>query len=272
MENQNTDNEIINETQPSTSPPDVEVVKPFTEHLEDLRSVLIRSFVVLAATFAACLYFTDDIVKFFEWPLTSVAAKLTAGPEFRKLLLRSLHPADAFMVSIKVVLVTALILSSPYTLYQIWQFVRPGLKPKERGLAIPVFAAGVLLFFLGVAFSYFLILRLCLGFFWTYTLKMNIQPDWSIDNYISFVSFMMIAFGVVFEMPILAALLAKLNLINSRLFVGKRRYCYFGIAVVSALLTPPDFLSQPMMIVVMIGLYELSIFIIKWVENHRKTD
>ncbi len=269
MENQSTDKEIIKEPQPSPSQTKVEVeaVKPFTEHLEDLRSVLIRSMVALSVACAACLYFTGDILKIFEWPLNSVAAKVASGAELRKILLRSYHPTDALMVSLKVVMVTGLIFSSPYILYQIWKFVRPGLKPHERRLAIPAFAAGVILFFVGVAFCYFLLLRFCLGFCWEYTLKMNVQPDWSIDNYISFVSFMMLAFGVVFEMPILAAILTKLQLINSRVFAGKRRYFYFGIAIVSALLTPSDFISMPMMVVVMIGLYEFSIFIIKWVEK-----
>jgi sec-independent protein translocase protein TatC len=274
MENQNNDNDKLDVTRPFPRQPEVEAgaVKPFTEHLEDLRGVLIRSLVALGVACAACLYFTDDIIKIFEWPLTSVAERIGSGAELRKTLLRSYHPTDALMVSFKVVIVTGLILASPYIFYQIWRFVRPGLKIHERHLAIPAFAAGVILFLTGVAFCYFLLLRFCLGFCWDYTLKMNVQPDWSIDNYISFVSFMMLAFGVVFEMPILAALLTKLQLINSRLFTGKRRYFYFGIAIVSALLTPSDFISMPMMIVVMIGLYEFSIFIIKWVENPRQTD
>ncbi|MFA5865384.1 MAG: twin-arginine translocase subunit TatC [Phycisphaerae bacterium] len=242
-------------------------VKPFTEHLEDLRGVLIKSIIAVGISFAVCLYFTNDIIHIFEWPLTTLSKNSPQAQEVSKNLLRALHPADALMISLKVVMITAVILASPMIFYQIWCFILPGLKSNERRMVFPIFASGIIFFILGVLFCYFLVLRICLTFLWNFSLKMNIQPDWTIDNYISFVSMLLIAFGVVFEMPVLSAFLAKFNLITTKMLSGKRRYAYFIMAVVSALLTPPEVSSQILMIAAMIGLYELSILIVRMVEK-----
>jgi len=248
-----------------------ELVKPFTEHLEDLRTVLIKSIVAVAIVCGVCLFFTDDIVRLYERPLASLGDQSDGAKEFTHAMLRSLHPADAFMTSIKVVVVTGLILSSPIVFYFLWSFVQPGLKPREQKLVIPVFAGGLLFFLLGVAFCYLVVLRLCLGFFYSYSMKMNIRPEWSIDNYISFVSMMMLAFGVVFEMPVLSAMLAKIGLVSSRFLSSKRLHAYLIIAIVAGVITPPDVFSQVLLIVPMIGLYEVSIFVIKLIEKGSAT-
>ncbi len=269
MDTEPTDNLALPETPPEERPlADQDLVKPFTEHLEDLRYVLIKSLVAVAITCVVCLYFTDDIVHIYEWPLTSLAGSLPEAKDLSHSMLRSLHPADAFMMSIKVVVVTGLIFASPFIFYFIWGFIRPGLNPHEKRVAIPVFAGGILFFLLGVIFCYFVVLRICLRFFYTYTVKMNIQPDWSVDNYISFVAMLLLAFGLVFEMPVLAACLAKFKLITSRFLTAKRLHAYLVIAILSAILTPPDVFSQTLLIIPMIGLYEFSILVIKSIEKH----
>lgn len=248
-----------------------EVVKPFTEHLEDLRFVLIKSLAALGICSAVCLYFAGEIMRVFEWPLNRLIVENGAkADDVKRLLLRSLHPADAFMISIKVVVVTGLIVASPLIIYFLWQFVSPGLTSRERRTAVPIFAGGLVFFLAGVAFCYFVVLRICLSFFYSYTVRMAIQPDWTIDNYISFVSLMLIAFGVVFEMPVVAALLAKFRLITSQYLCAKRLMAWFIIAIIAALVTPPDVLSQILLIVPMIGLYEISILIIRVIEKREQ--
>jgi sec-independent protein translocase protein TatC len=253
-------------------PPRSEAVKPFTEHLEDLRFVLIKSLIVLVLACGACLYFTRDIMKIFEWPLNRLALTDTVKVrDMSQSLLRSLHPADAFMVSLKVVLVAGLIVASPFIIYFLWQFVSPGLTARERRMVLPIFGAGVVFFLLGVAFCYLVVLYACLRFFYTYTIQMGIQPDWTIDNYVSFVATMLIAFGVVFEMPVVAALLAKFRLVGSGFLSGKRLVAWFIISIVAAIVTPPDVLSMILLLVPMMGLYEISILITKVIEKGDRT-
>ena len=201
----------------------------------------------------------DRIIYILERPLfTAVSGETNLE------ILRALSPHEAFLVSIKATLIAGTIIASPLVLFQFWKFILPGLTTKEHSLTLTVLIPGIFFFLLGIAFSYFVVLRVCLHFLWNYTIRMGIKPEWTIGNYMSFVSAILLAFGVVFEMPVVSALLARLNLLSSKTLSGKRLYAFLIIFIAAAVLTPPDVFSQILLAVPMIGLYEISIIVVRF--------
>jgi sec-independent protein translocase protein TatC len=244
-------------------------VKPFLDHLEDLRTVLLKSLLAITVSAVICFFFTDQIVAFFKGPLLSMAKTSEAGQEMTSRILRSLHPADFLMASFKLSAIVGLVLASPLVCYWFWGFVSPGLRREERRIGLPIFFSGLICFLLGVAFCYLVVLKLSLNFLWDYTLQRGVVPEWTFDNYISFVSTMMIAFGVTFEMPVITTLLTKFGLLTQSTLKSKRRYAYLAMVILAAVLTPPDVISQTMLCVPMVILYEISIWVAGLIENDR---
>ncbi len=237
-----------------------EQIKSFSEHLEDLRWTLIKSIITFVIASAFCFYFANSIFAFFERPILSMQQYLNISQPIQ---LRALHPSEAFLMSIKIAFVSGLIFATPIIIYFFWQFLNPAFTPREKKMALPVFISGTICFFIGVLFCYFVILKLCLLFFWKYTLSMGIKPEWTIGNYISFVTTLMLAFGITFEMPVLSFILARLGLLNSYVLSSKRSYAILIIFILAAILTPPDVFSQILLALPMMGLYEISIFTAK---------
>lgn len=170
------------------------------------------------------------------------------------------------MAGLKVTLAAGLVIALPYVIYQIWCFVSPGLSKRERRAALPGIAAGTFFFALGVVFCYFVVLKVCLMFFWKYSDYLGINQQWTIGYYLSFVVSMLLAFGVAFEMPVLTALLARFGLVTGSWLASQRVYAILAIFVIAALVTPPDVISQLLLGIPMIGLYELSIVAAKAME------
>jgi sec-independent protein translocase protein TatC len=243
--------------------------KPFLEHLEDLRWVIIKSLIVMVIFGTVCFLFSDRIVDFFKAPLMSMGSFSASADSLGKGVLRSLHPADFLVTSLKLAALVGLMLASPFVLYFFWSFIAPGLTTSERRAVLPIFISGLFFFLLGVWFCYRVVLKISLYFLWKYTLDRGIMPDWTFDNYISFVSMMMLAFGLTFEMPVVFAFLAKFGLINYRTLTTKRRYAYFILVVLAAIITPPDVASLIILSIPMIGLYELSILVV-WLMGREK--
>ncbi len=238
--------------------------KTFSEHLEDLRWVLIKSIITFVIASIICFYFSNVMFDVLRRPLVEMQQYMKSS---QMIELRALHPSEAFLMSLKIAFASGLILSSPVILFFFWQFLSPGLTDRERKLALPAFASGLICFLVGVGFCYFVILKLCLLFFWKYTVSMGVKPEWTIGNYISFVITLLIAFGVTFEMPVLSSLLARLGLVNSRMLASKRGYSILAIFILAAILTPPDVFSQILLALPMIGLYEISILAAKVMES-----
>jgi sec-independent protein translocase protein TatC len=252
--------EIENQSPESSLKEAGEEVKPFSEHLEELRSSIIKSLVAVGVSCGICLYFVDRLITFLKHPLLSMAENSAAAEAMSRQVLRSLHPADVFLESVKIALVMGFILAGPVVFYELWEFAAPGLKPKERKTILPIFIAGLFFFLIGCAFCYFVMLPICLKFFFNYTTKFGVEPDWTFSNYISFVSILMLAFGGAFEMPVISALLARFGLITGALLARIRKFAYLGIIIFAALATPsPDVVSQLLLGIPMLGLYELSV-------------
>ncbi len=224
---------------------------PLVEHLTELRSRLLRSLLVVALILVSLLYFSNDIYAFFSEPL-------------RKLLppggtMIATDVASTFFAPFKLTLVVSLLIAMPYILYQIWGFIAPGLYKHERMFAIPLFVSSIALFYLGMAFAYYVAFPLIFGFFSHITpVGVAYTPD--ISKFLDVALKLLFAFGFIFEIPIATVLLVWSGITTVDAMRKKRPYVIVGCFVVGALLSPPDVLSQTLMALPMWLLFEAGIF------------
>lgn len=247
----------------ATPPPDEGELKTYGEHLEDLRRVLIRSSIALLLTSLAAFAFVKQIMSVINWPVSGIL-----GDEGIKLSV--LGPSEGLMIALKASLIAGLVVASPFIFHQFAWFFWPGLTHGEKKLAGPVFFSGLFFFLLGMFFCYFVVLRLCFTFLWGFTRRIGLDPAWTIGNYFSFFATMLIAFGAGFELPVVAVLLAKLDLLTSRTLVRYWAHATVGIFAAAAVFTPPDVASQLLLAFPMVGLYGLSVLAVRMVEKARK--
>ena len=226
------------------------------EHLDELRKRLIVIAVALVAGALLSYQFIDVIVQYIVKPADNL--------EFIYL-----SPPELFTAYVKISLIAGGILASPIIIYHIWGFLKPGLKPRERKYLLVALFMGIIFFLMGISFSYYIIIPMTIRFF----LKMSIDqiaPMFSFANYIGFVGTLLLSFGLVFEMPLLILLLTQLNLVTPKTFKQYRKIIILVIFVVAAVLTPPDVVSQMLMALPMIVLYEFSITLSTIIEKRRK--
>lgn len=220
------------------------------EHLVELRKRLVCTVAVLAAAFVLLLPFAQELYTFAAQPLM---AKLPQGT--------SMIATDViapFFVPVKVALMTAFLLTLPHTLYQVWAFVAPGLYRNEKRLIAPLVLSSVLLFFGGMVFAYALVFPIVFGFLADVTPE-GVAMATDIDKYLSFVLGMFAAFGAAFETPVVVVLLHRMGAVSLDALKKARPYVVVGAFVVAAVITPPDVLSQVLMAVPLVLLYETGI-------------
>ncbi|MDK2882859.1 MAG: sec-independent protein translocase protein TatC [Bacillota bacterium] len=217
------------------------------EHLAELRRRLIRVLLVLLAVSCVAYAYAERTRAFFTRPAGSIN-------------LCYLSPAEALMTDIKISFLVGLIVSAPYILHQAWAFVAPGLSCSERARVWPLVLFSSVLFFLGVAFAYYAVLPLALRFMLGFATP-NLLPLFSYSRYISFVTSILLSFGVIFQLPLGIFFLAHLGLVTYEGLRRQRKYAILLIFVVAAVLTPPDVFSQVLMAVPMLALYEVSIWL-----------
>lgn len=222
---------------------------PFTVHLEELRWRLIYCAITIGVTFIALYAMSDALFGMIRKPLDTDLVFLA--------------PAEAFFVYLKISIYFALIISIPMILYQMWMFTAPGLLGAERTYTGPFVIFGTIFFAIGATFCYFVVLPLGLKFLIGYGGE-GLTPMISVGNYISFIFKLMIAFGLVFEMPIVIIFLTKLGFVNPATLAAKRSYFIVGSFVVASLLTPPDVFTQIIMAVPIILLFEISLLVSKY--------
>ncbi len=233
-----------------------------TDHLAELRIRLIHSLLALLVMTSICYAFSTEIFEIVRKPIEPF---LPSGG------LIYTGPMDKFMAHLKLSVVCGVIASCPFWLYEIWRFVAPGLYQKERRYGMGFIISGSFLFLLGVSFAYFLVLPKAFEFLFTYGGTKD-TPMISIDQYFSFLSQMCLMFGVAFELPLVISLLGMLGIVNHKFLREKRRYAVMVLAVVAALLTPPDILSMSMMLVPLLALYEISILVVIFFERKRSSE
>jgi len=234
-----------------------------TEHLIELRKRLIRSVIILGIGFGVCYYYKDWIFDIITQPLTQVL------PKNSYLIYTGL--TEAFFVYMKLAFFASLIITSPFILYQIWKFISPGLLPKEKKYVVPFVLSSSLLFIGGILFGYFIVLPPAFEFFVSFNNK-YLQAMISFKDYLSLFVTFLLGFGLSFELPIFIFFLTKLGIVNAKMLSKQRKYAILVIFIVAAILTPsPDALSQILMAIPLLFLYEVSIFVARFAEKKKIT-
>lgn len=219
-------------------------------HLEELRRRLIVMIVAIAAGSTVCYFYAAEISGF----ITAPAGKLYY-----------MNPSEAFFTYLKVSFFAGFLLALPVVMYQLWAFIVPAMTNKERKAGIFLVPSSIILFFVGLIFSYYLVLPAGIKFFMGFATD-NLQPMFSIGQYLSFVISFLLPFGFIFELPLFIFVMARLGIISSAFLSAKRKMVIFLSFVVGAVISPtPDVFSQTMVAVPMILLYEISILIVRYI-------
>ena len=241
---------------------------PLLEHLVELRQRLLYSFIGMIVAFFLCYSVAGHIYNFLVQPL----ADATEGQAGRRMIFTALH--EAFFTQIKVAFFAAMCISFPIMAAQVWGFVSPGLYKNEKNVFLPFLFATPVLFTVGAAMVYYLVIPLAWRFFLSFetpggdgNLPMELEPK--VDQYLSLVMRLIFAFGVCFELPVLIVLLAKMGIVSAAGLRNKRKYAVLIAFVVAAILTPPDVISQILLAVPVILLYEISILCAVFIEKRR---
>ena len=222
----------------------------FISHLIELRDRLLRTVIVVGVVFICLFPFASELYDLLAYPL------MHALPEGSKMIATGV--VAPFLIPVKVAAMVAFALALPYVLYQAWAFVAPGLYAHERRLVVPLVVASTLLFFLGVAFCYFLVFGVVFKFVYNIAPKsISVAPD--IENYLNFTITMFLAFGLTFEVPIAVLILVRMGAVTIEQLTNIRPYFIVGSFVVAAIVTPPDVLSQLLLAFPMCVLYEVGI-------------
>lgn len=223
---------------------------PFTAHLEELRSRLIKCFVAVGVGFVLSYGFKEKLFAILTAPLISVM-------ESGETLIYTNLP-EAFFTFLKAAFLSGILLTSPILIYQFWMFVAPGLYQKERRLLLPIVFLSSLFFIGGALFGYYIVFPWGFKFFLGFASE-TIRPLPSMKEYLSFSSKMLLAFGLVFELPLVLTFLAKLGLVSVEFLKKNRKYALLLFFAGAAILTPPDVVTQIMMALPLMVLYEISI-------------
>ena len=222
----------------------------FTAHLEELRTRLITCSIAIGAGFAVAYFFKERIFQILTQPLMKI---MQTGD---KLIFTGLP--EAFFTYLKVALLMGIILATPVLLYQFWLFIAPGLYQKERNLLIPIVFLSTIFFLGGAFFGYFIVFPFGFKFFLGFASD-SIRPMPSMKEYLTFATKLLLAFGVVFELPIVITFMARLGIVSVEFLKKNRKYALLLFFVFSAVLTPPDVITQLMMAFPLMILYEISI-------------
>jgi len=228
-----------------------DVQMPFTSHLQELRSRLIKSFLAIAIAFLGCFAVVDDIFAVLAAPLRRL--------HISGLTLIGTAVTEAFFTKMKVAFAAAILVALPVLLWQVWQFVAPGLYEHEKRYTRSFVSFGSLFFIAGAAFCYLVVMQLGLDFLLRRYEAIHVQPLIQIGDYLALVSRLVLAFGAMFELPVLAFFLARVGLIDHRFLMRHISYAIIGIAVLAAILTPPDLIAQMLFMVPLTLLYVISI-------------
>lgn len=288
---------------PSPDDPAERVEMPFLDHLEELRWRILKALLALLIGAVICFVFSDRVLHILAVPYKdAVISQLSdrdSGPveAIQQLLrqwaneiaggddgaairapdspvpkdkqLQALGPMTWFFLRLQVAFLGGVVISLPVIFFQIWQFVAPGLLARERGLFLPVVGLSVVCFGVGALLAYGIVLPLGLRFF------LGLEPpdmtsQWAVDKYMSFVLRLLLGFGLVFEMPVITLLLGRLGLVTPELMRRVRRYAVVAIFLLAAVFTPPDPISQLLMAIPLLALYEISIVVCRI--SRRKRD
>ncbi len=251
---------------------------PLIEHLAELRTRLIYSVLAFIVAMVICFTVWNPVFNFLTQPLCE--AQSAAGDDCGLILIKL---QEGFFLAVSISLLGGLVLSFPIISYQMWRFVAPGLYKNEKSAFLPFLFASPVMFFLGAAFAFYVVTPLAFDFFLGFQQDGTLTSDGDITNTTAGVAFQgsaqeylkltikfIVAFGLCFQLPVLLTLMGKAGLVSSKGLRSMRKYAVVGILVLAALVTPPDVITQVILFVVVYGLYEISIQLVKRVEKQRK--
>lgn len=237
---------------------------PFLAHLEELRKRLIIAISAIGIGFVLAFNFRTYFLQILQWPL---ATNVIMGRRFPFIQfahkppiahLTALGPAETLWTHFKVAFIAGLFVALPVVLYQVWKFVSPGLYPKERRFALPFVVLGTVSFFLGAAFCLFIVLPLALQFLLTFDPSIQQMPRFG--EYVDFTLKFLLAFGLIFELPLAITIAARLGMVTPQFLARNRKYAILVNFIIAAILTPtPDIFNQSLMALPMCLLYEVGI-------------
>jgi len=233
--------------------------KAFLEHLVELRDRLLRIVVVLGVVFIVLSPFAQDLYNWLSDPLVRQL------PQGEKLI--AIGIASPFLIPFKLALMVAFLLTLPYTFYQIWGFVAPGLYQHEKRLITPLLVSSVGLFYIGMAFAYFIVIPMISKAAVAFA-PSNVNPTPDIATYLDFTVAMFLAFGLSFETPVATILLIGMGVVSAETLIKARPYIIVGAFAVAMFLTPPDVVSQTLMAVPVWLLFELGLFLSRVFAKH----
>jgi sec-independent protein translocase protein TatC len=232
---------------------------PFTSHLEELRTRLIRVLAAVGIGFLVCYSFKD-------WLFTVITKPLADVLPAKSFLIYTGMP-EAFFIYMQIAFFASLLLTGPYCLYQIWKFISPGLLPGEKKYVMPFVLISSSLFISGVLFGYFIVLPPAFRFFVSFSSDF-LKPMFSLKEYLSLSLKFLLGFGVSFQLPVFLFFMTKIGIVNSRMLSKQRRYAILLIFIVAAILTPsPDAITQTLMALPLMVLYEIGIVVSKFAEK-----
>ena len=229
-------------------------------HLLELRTRLMRAFLGVILVFIPFALYSNQL---FEWLSHPLLQQLPANS-----MLISTSITAPFTAPLKLAFVAALVVAMPYVLYELWAFIAPGLYRHEKSFAVPLLLSAVVLFYVGVAFAYYLVFPLIFKFF-VNTTPHSVQMMADISLYMDFVVMLLFSFGVAFEVPVAVVLLVLMGIVPLEKLTRSRGYVLIAVFIIAAILTPPDVFSQLSLAIPMMVLYELSILGARWVEKTR---
>jgi sec-independent protein translocase protein TatC len=252
---------------------------PLSEHLNELRGRIFISIVVVAVAFGVCFNYSENIFDILTAPLHNTVHMSFSNPflvftpnENADLKLVFLAPAEAVWMHIKISFISAFVVSSPVIFFEIWRFIAPGLLDKEKKYALPFVFITTFLFLIGALFCFVIILPFAMNFLLTYKTG-NLQPMLSVGKYVDFCLKFILAFGAIFELPVLTVFLTRLGIVTPEFLAKNRKYAVLIAFVLAGVLTPtPDAFNQCLMAVPIIVLYEVGIWTSKILYRKQKTD
>lgn len=225
--------------------------QPLISHLIELRTRLLRSLSAVLVIFLSLIYFSNHIYEFVSAPL------IDRLPEGATMIATDV--ASPFFTPLKLTLIASVFIAVPMILYQVWAFVAPGLYKHEKKLVMPLMFSSSLLFYLGVAFAYYVVFPLVFGFFTAISLG-GVEFATDISSYLDFVLALFLAFGIAFEVPVAIILLCWTGATDVQSLKTKRPYIVVAAFVIGMLLTPPDIISQTLLAIPMCLLFEVGLF------------
>lgn len=247
----------------ATPEPELDLQQGLFSHLLELRTRLIKAILALVVVLAALVPFAN---RLYAWLAAPLVARLPEGAH-----LIATEVASPFITPLKLAFYAALFISMPVILYQLWAFVSPGLYKHEKRLARPLLVATLVLFYIGCAFAYFLVLPAAFRFLTAVT-PQGVEMMTDITHYLDFVMLMFFAFGLCFEVPVAVVVLAAVGIVDLDKLRKARRYAIVGAFAVAAVVTPPDITSMIMLAIPMCLLYEVGILAVRWLLKPNAAD